>query len=46
MKIAVLARVEAIDYIFENVARNRGVSVGVFRSEGAARQWLLGTKIG
>jgi len=40
MKMAVVARVEAIDYIFENVARNRGVSVAVFRSEGAAVQWL------
>ena len=40
MKMAVVARVEAIDYIFENVARNRGVSVAVFRNEGAALQWL------
>jgi hypothetical protein len=40
MKMAVVARVEEIDYIFENVARNRGVSVAVFRSEGAALQWL------
>ena len=40
MRMAVLARVEAIDYIFENVARNRGVAVAVFRNEGAALQWL------
>jgi hypothetical protein len=46
MKMAVVARVEAIDYIFENVTRNRGVSVAVFRSEGAALQWLLREKIG
>ena len=42
MKMAVVARVEAIDYIFENVARNRGVSVTVFNNEGAARKWLFG----
>jgi hypothetical protein len=46
MKMAVVARIEAIDYIFENVARNRGVSVAVFRNEGAALQWLLSAKIG
>jgi hypothetical protein len=40
MKMAVVAQLEAIDYIFENVARNRGVSVAVFRNEGAALQWL------
>jgi hypothetical protein len=40
MKMAVVARIEVIDYIFENVARNRGVSVAVFRSEIAALQWL------
>jgi hypothetical protein len=40
MKMAVVARVEAIDYIFENVARNRGVSVAVFRNEGSALKWL------
>lgn len=40
MKMAVVAKVEAIDYIFENVARNRGVSVAVFRSEDAALKWL------
>lgn len=40
MMMAVVARVEVIDYIFENVARNRGVSVAVFRSEDAAAQWL------
>jgi hypothetical protein len=44
MKMAVVARVEAIDYIFENVARNRGVAVAVFRNEDAALQWLLGAK--
>jgi hypothetical protein len=44
MKMAVVARVEAIDYIFENVARNRGVAVAVFSSEGAALQWLLKAK--
>ena len=42
LKMAVVARVEAIDYIFENVARNRGVSVTVFNNEGAARKWLFG----
>jgi hypothetical protein len=41
MKLAVVARVEAIDYIFEDVTRNRGVSVAVFSNEGAALQWLL-----
>jgi hypothetical protein len=41
MKMAVVARVEAIDYIFENVTRNRGVAVAVFSNEGAALQWLL-----
>jgi hypothetical protein len=46
MKMAVVAQVEAIDYIFENVARNRGVSVAVFRNEGAALQWLLSAKMG
>jgi hypothetical protein len=46
MKMAVVARVEAIDYIFENVARNRGLSVRVFRDEGAALQWLCSDKIG
>jgi hypothetical protein len=46
MKMAVVARVEAIDYIFENVARNRGVSVAVFKNEAAALQWLLSAKIG
>lgn len=46
MKIAVVARIEVIDYIFENVARNRGVSVAVFRNEGSALQWLLSAKTG
>jgi hypothetical protein len=46
LKMAVVARVEQIDYIFENVARNRGVSVAVFRNEGAALQWLLSASIG
>jgi hypothetical protein len=45
MKMAVVARVEAIDYIFENVARSRGVSVAVFRNDGAALQWLLSAKL-
>jgi hypothetical protein len=40
MKMAVVARVEVIDYIFENVARRRGVDVSVFRNEGAALQRL------
>lgn len=44
MKMALVARVEEIDYIFENVARNRGVAVKVFRNEGAALQWLLAAK--
>ncbi|HEY6621588.1 MAG TPA: hypothetical protein VIY68_18740 [Steroidobacteraceae bacterium] len=46
MKMAVVARVEVIDYIFENVARNRGVSVAVFRNDDAALQWLLSAKVG
>jgi hypothetical protein len=46
MKMAVVARIEAIDYIFENVARNRGVSVAVFKNEGLALQWLRSNKIG
>jgi hypothetical protein len=45
MKMAVVARIEVIDYIFENVARNRGVSVAVFRSESAALQWLRNAEI-
>jgi hypothetical protein len=40
LRIAVVAPVEAIDYIFEDVARNRGVSVSVFSSESAAQEWL------
>jgi hypothetical protein len=44
MKMAVVARVEAIDYIFENVARNRGVAVAVFKNEAAALHWLLNAK--
>jgi hypothetical protein len=44
MKMAVVARVEIIDYVFENVARNRGASVAVFRNEGAALEWLLSAK--
>jgi hypothetical protein len=44
LKMAVLARIEAIDYIFENVARSHGVSVAVFRDEGAALQWLFSAK--
>ena len=46
LKMAVLARVVDIDYIFENVTRNRGVSVAVFKDESAALQWLLDTKVG
>jgi hypothetical protein len=46
MKMAVVARVEAIDYIFENVTRNRDVAVAVFSNEGAALQWLLNAKTG
>lgn len=41
MRMAVLARAEAIDYIFEDVTRNRGVSVAVFSNEAEALQWLL-----
>jgi hypothetical protein len=44
LKMAVVARIEAIDYIFENVARNRGVAVAVFRDEGAALEWLRSAK--
>ena len=46
MKMAVVARLEEIDYIFENVTRSRGVSVAVFRNEGAALQWLIDEKNG
>lgn len=46
MKMAVVARVEIIDYIFENVARSRGVAVAVFRNEDAALQWLRSGKMG
>jgi hypothetical protein len=46
MKMAVVARLEAIDYIFENVTRNRGVAVAVFSNEGAALQWLLNANTG
>jgi hypothetical protein len=46
MKMAVVARIEIIDYVFENVVRNRGVAVAVFRNEGAALQWLLSDKTG
>jgi hypothetical protein len=42
LRIAVVAPVEAIDYIFENVARNRGLSVSVFRGESAALELLTG----
>jgi hypothetical protein len=45
MKMAVVAPLEAIDYIFENVARNRGVAVAVFRGEEAALQWLARAKM-
>jgi len=46
MKMAVVARIEDIDYIFENVARTRGAAVSVFRNEEAALQWLRSAKIG
>jgi hypothetical protein len=46
MKMAVVARIEVIDYVFENVVRNRGVSVAVFKNEGAALQWLHDVKTG
>jgi hypothetical protein len=42
LKLAVVARAELIDHVFENVARNRGASVAVFADEAAALQWLLG----
>jgi hypothetical protein len=42
MRVAVVAPLEAIDYIFENVARSRGVTVSVFRNKGAALKWLSG----
>ena len=45
LKMAVVARVEVIDYIFENVARNRGVAVAVFRDENAALEWLFSAKL-
>jgi hypothetical protein len=40
MKLAVVARADLIDYIFENVARNRGASVRVFADTAAALRWL------
>jgi hypothetical protein len=43
MKMAVIAQVEGIDYVFENVARSRGVSAAVFGNEAAALHWLLST---
>jgi hypothetical protein len=46
MKLAVVARAEIVDYIFQNVARSRGASVAVFSSETAALRWLLGAKKG
>lgn len=46
LKLAVVTRVEIIDYVFQNVARNRGASVAVFRNEGAALQWLHNAKNG
>lgn len=44
MKMAVVARTEIVDYIFQNVARSHGASVAVFASEAAALRWLLGAK--
>jgi hypothetical protein len=46
MKMAVVARIEIIDYVFENVVRNRGVALAVFKNEGVALQWLLSDKTG
>lgn len=46
MKLAVVARAEIVDYIFQNVARSHGASVAVFSSETAALRWLLGAKKG
>jgi hypothetical protein len=46
LQMAVVARVEIIDYIFENVTRNRGVSVRVFKNQDAALQWLHSAKPG
>ncbi len=46
MKMAIVIRPEIIDYIFENVARNRGVFVAVFGEEVAALKWLLDAKAG
>ena len=46
MKMAVVAQIETIDYIFENVARNCGVSVAVFGDQRAALKWLLSPKLG
>lgn len=45
LKMAVVAQVETIDYIFGNV-RNRGLAVTVFRNEGIPLQWLLSDKMG
>jgi hypothetical protein len=46
LKVAVVARAEIVDYIFQNVARSHGASVAVFSSETAALRWLLGAKKG
>jgi hypothetical protein len=46
VKMAVVARAEIVDYIFQNVARSRGASVAVFSKEVAALQWLRVAQIG
>ncbi len=46
LKMAAVARPDLIDYVFENVARNRGAAVATFDNEVAALQWLLDAKTG
>ncbi len=43
MRLAVVARVEAVDHFFETVARNRGGAVRVFTDEARALHWLRPT---
>ena len=45
MRLAVVARAEAVDHFFETVARNRGGAVRVFTDEAAALHWLLGAAV-
>jgi hypothetical protein len=46
LRLAVVARFEAVDHFFETVARNRGGAVRVFTDEAGALHWLLGAATG